>query len=400
MTGLVASIVEAYGELRVSKGRILLSLIGVAFSVFALTLVMSGGLMMQQAIQQSLEAFAGRSAIIQVQSNMDAPDASVEDADREVLDRFDELGITQRSRQVDGQLRLQTGHGVIAPGVKAVDPSWGPMHRVDILEGRWLADTDQERLAPSLVVDETLYEKLGRPDLGSETVSVVGDGGVTVAAVVIGVIPASDLGGPDGTGYVAIGSTETFPKGSGMDGAPRSYLAWVPPEQADDVSMALTDRLDSTPTGSYSAFRVDGGQVVDVFRYVRYALMGVAVMILVLGALGLVNIALVTIRYRVREIGIRRSYGATGMRIFVGVLMESVVATVIAGAIGVACAVALVRAPFVADLFQTMGLVEVPPFPVVAVIVGMVAATAVGILAGAVPALIATRIKVIDAIRS
>ena len=43
MTGLLASIVEAYGELRVHKGRVLLSLIGVAFSVFALTAVLGGG---------------------------------------------------------------------------------------------------------------------------------------------------------------------------------------------------------------------------------------------------------------------------------------------------------------------------------------------------------------------
>ena len=105
-------------------------------------------------------------------------------------------------------------------------------------------------------------------------------------------------------------------------------------------------------------------------------------------------------RYRVREIGIRRSYGATGGRIFMGVLMESVVATVIAGAVGVAAAVALVKAPFVTDVFTRAGLVDLPPFPVGAVITGLAAATAVGVLAGALPALIATRIRVIDAIRS
>ena len=119
-----------------------------------------------------------------------------------------------------------------------------------------------------------------------------------------------------------------------------------------------------------------------------------------LGALGLVNISLVTVRYRVREIGIRRSYGATGARIFVGVLLESVVATVLAGAIGVTAAVALVKAPFVTSFFRDQGLVDLPPFPLEAVLVGLGAATLVGILAGALPALIATRIKVIDAIRS
>src|SRR5690606_15321805 len=105
------------------------------------------------------------------------------------------------------------------------------------------------------------------------------------------------------------------------------------------------------------------------------------------------------LRFRGREIGIRRSYCATGGRIFVGVLMESVVATVLAGAVGVTAAVALVKAPFVTDLFAELGLRDVPPFPVGAVLIGLGAATAVGVLAGALPALIATRIKVIDAIR-
>ena len=43
---------------------------------------------------------------------------------------------------------------------------------------------------------------------------------------------------------------------------------------------------------------------------------------------------------------------------------------------------------------------DVPPFPVDAVLVGLGAATLVGVLAGALPALIATRIRVIDAIRA
>ena len=76
------------------------------------------------------------------------------------------------------------------------------------------------------------------------------------------------------------------------------------------------------------------------------------------------------------------------------------VATVVAGAVGVAAAVALVKAPFVTRAFQDIGLVDVPPFPISAVLAGLIAATAVGILAGALPALIATRIRVIDAIRT
>ena len=54
----------------------------------------------------------------------------------------------------------------------------------------------------------------------------------------------------------------------------------------------------------------------------------------------MLNISVVTVHYRVREIGIRRSFGATSRRIFLGVMMESEVATAVAG---VMLAVAVVR---------------------------------------------------------
>lgn len=393
MTGLIASIVEAYGELRVNKGRIMLSLIGVAFSVFALTAVLGGGGMMSAALTQAVEQSAGRDAIIGIYPMESGPGTDTEKQDDEVLGVLDDLDLTERSRLTEASLRLQTGSGVVERRLLAVDPDYATMYRIAPTEGRWLADSDQQRLAPALVVDENVYAELGSPVLGSEAVQVVGAGGVPSSAVVIGVVPAQE--GYPGTVYAATEALSRFPEGSGPDSVMNhQYVLWVRPEQSDAVLSALTERLGSAYSPNPQSFSI------DEFRYLAYGVIGVALVILLLGALGLVNIALVTIRYRVREIGIRRSYGATGLRIFTGVLMESVVATVLAGAIGVGGAIALVKAPFVTDFFHSIGLVSIPPFPLTAVIVGLLASIAVGVIAGALPALIATRIKVIDAIRS
>ena len=124
---------------------------------------------------------------------------------------------------------------------------------------------------------------------------------------------------------------------------------------------------------------------------------GIAALVLLLGGLGLVNIQLVAMRQRIREIGVRRSFGATQGRIFTSVLLESVVATAVAGVIGIAIAVAVLRAPFIMDMFQ--GLQDIPPFPVRAAVTGLVAAVAIGALAGFIPALMAVRSNVIDALR-
>ena len=401
MTGLIAPIVEAYGELRVNKGRIMLALIGVALSVFILTGVMGAGGMLGSALEQSVEKSAGRASVVGVYHvGGGGPELTADERDEIVLEQIDRLGIEHRTRVINTLVRAQTRQGVQTIELQGVDPGYADIYRVRPESGRWIADSDQNRLAPAIVVNQPAYELLGRPAMGTEPITLYGQAGnqQAVQAVVIGVLPADPTTDWGPTAYTAAGSIDEMP---GMDqpGAiTAEYRAWVPPEQAQAVSNRLSQVLADTPAGSFEAAQYSAP--MEGFEVLQRALIAVALAILLLGAMGLVNISLVTVRYRVREIGIRRSYGATGGRIFFGVLMESVVATVVAGAIGVMGAVALVKAPFVTDYFRGIGLVDLPPFPVGAVVAGLAAATLVGVLAGALPAIIATRIKVIDAIRS
>ncbi|MEO7123475.1 MAG: FtsX-like permease family protein, partial [Lacisediminihabitans sp.] len=115
-------------------------------------------------------------------------------------------------------------------------------------------------------------------------------------------------------------------------------------------------------------------------------------------ALGLVNISLVTVRQRIREIGIRRSFGATASRVFFAVMMESVVATLVAGVFGVIASILIVQNPWLRSLVG-QGATDLPAFPIEAALIGMIAAGVIGALAGLLPALVAVRVKVIDAIR-
>ena len=125
---------------------------------------------------------------------------------------------------------------------------------------------------------------------------------------------------------------------------------------------------------------------------------GIAGVILALGALSLINIQLVAMRQRVREIGVRRAFGASSGRVFFSVLLESLVATTIAGVIGIAIVVAVLRSDLVVPTMFS-GIQDVPPFPMRAAVIGLIASVAVGAIAGFIPALVALRVKVIDAIR-
>lgn len=413
MTGFIAAIVEAYGELRVNKARVLLSLFGVAVSVFAMTGVLGAGGMLSSALQQAIERDMGRPTVLALQ-----PTGSVETTgaaarrDDAVLETLDRLGMTQRSRTAQFSLRVQTPDGVWPVQVNAVDPDYAHMYRIRTASGRWIAPSDQERLAPALVVDDETYERLGRPPLGSATVTSYGSAPTDPAAqgptasrsvelVIVGVLPPRPGESRDGalTAFVPSGALAQIPGGDEAV-RQRSYLTWVPPEVQDGAMRQLRRQLEAVPGGTIEVYSMGMSPEDLGFDRVTWAIAGVAGVVLLLGALGLVNISLVTVRHRLREIGIRRSYGATGPRIFVGVLMESVVATTVAGLIGVTAAVAVVRAPFVQRWFADIGLVDLPPFPVSAVLIGLLAAIAVGALAGILPAAIATRIKVIDAIRA
>ncbi len=126
---------------------------------------------------------------------------------------------------------------------------------------------------------------------------------------------------------------------------------------------------------------------------------GVAVLVLVLGGLGLLNVSLVSVRQRIREIGIRRGVGATAGRIFVAVLLENVLGTLVAGGVGVMVGAAVLGNGTVRGLITNGVDVGGAPFPVEAALIGVGSALLVGALAGFLPAIVAVRVKVIDAIR-
>ena len=98
-----------------------------------------------------------------------------------------------------------------------------------------------------------------------------------------------------------------------------------------------------------------------------------------------------------REFGIRRFGGASAVCVFFSAFMESVVATFVAGVIGVGSAVVVVRFLPLEALGVTLS--DTPAFPAGAAIAGVAISTSIGALCGIIPALAAVRIKPIDAIR-
>jgi ABC-type antimicrobial peptide transport system permease subunit len=402
---VLATVAEAWSEVRVHKARVVLSLVGVFLAVFAMTTVTALGLLVAQVQQEQGERMGGRAATVAVtaydpQTGM--PPAAQE-WDAAVADLTERYGITATASIGHEETRFRLPGGTQTVQTRRVSPSYGQLHRIEPIEGRWLREGDRDSLAPAVVVNEAFLGALGVPDLSSQPTVVIG-GRTPVRAAVVGVVRegyADELlayrvdrsAGPWDAPRAADPSEMVF--------GPSTLELWVPPEQADEVMAVVTNDLGLALGGvQVDAYRQDAQGLEETLGMLRLAIRGAGVVVLVLGGLGVLNIGLVTVRQRIREIGVRRSFGATSARVFSAIVLESVCATFLAGLAAVALSVVLVRnLPLERLLNSGVPLADTPGFPVAAAVEGLVAATAVGALAGLLPAVIAVRARVVDAIR-
>ena len=402
MTGLLGVLAEAWGEVRVHKARVVLSLVGVFLAVFAMTAVTALGLIVAQVQQEQAERGAGRAATIGL-SAYDPMTGMPPAADRweaAVGDLLDRYGITGYATVGYGEGLFRLPGGTQSLQVIDVSPSYGPLHRIEPVAGRWLREGDRTVLSPALVVNEFMLGLLGGGELTAPRTVVLG-GPQPVTATVVGVIrdgyPQPTVYRVDRSGMDAAATPAADPFAYG----PPSLELWVPEEQADAVITAVQADLPLLLPGlQVQAYRQDSPGLQDTLDTLRLAVRGAGSVVLLLGGLGVFNVGMMAVRQRIREIGIRRSFGATSARVFGAIMLESVVATVLAGLAAVALAVVVVRnLPLAGWLNNGVPIADAPGFPVEAAVEGLVAAAGVGALAGLLPALLAVRVKVIDAIR-
>lgn len=404
MSGFVGALSEAWAELRHHKMRVMLSLIGIAVSVAAIAAVLALGDYMRQSNTENSDRSGGREATISVSaSRADGAALDIRAFDAQVqaaADRFGIAHVTRRIDQMQSAAMVQTPDYLRPVATNLVDPDFALIHRTKLFAGRWFTAEDADLLAPPVVLSQALWQALGSPSLATYPEVQLG-GPVAGTYRLIGVTP---LEGPWDTQKTITLLTDTYLDRAGVlpkDAYP-TWELWVDPAQVAQIGPELTAQLraGAGDAVTVSANRADWGANPDVqqsaqmFELITGLIAG---LVLLLGGLGLVNIQLVAMRQRIREIGVRRSFGATSGRIFGAVLLENVVATAVAGVVGIILAIVVMRTLFTLEVLPP--LQDTPPFPLRAALIAMVAAVAIGAIAGFLPALAAVRAKVIDALR-
>lgn len=164
-TFLVGSTLEAWAEFRSHKARVIMSLIGVALAVLALTGVIAVGQVAQQAVTESLERGGGRPAMLTVnppyQNGGDGSAVYTGDFGALFAGEMARYGVRYWSPVIYGSSAAALPDGTRSVQVLAVSRAYGAMYRSRVVEGGWFRATDARRLAPAIIIDSAFWKALG-----------------------------------------------------------------------------------------------------------------------------------------------------------------------------------------------------------------------------------------------
>ena len=424
-------LVQVLANLRANKLRSFLTMFGILWGVISVVVLSATGEGFQRGNQHVLEELGKNIGI--VWGGRTSLQAGGERAGRVVFLTLDDVRALQRDSRMIAVVspELQRG-GITAksdfnsarPSVSGIEPQYQQIRTIDIEHGRAFRFTDEEEARRVAIVGaDTNKQLFGTRDSIGQTVSLNG-----LPYVVIGQIRRKDqdsnYSGPDNDKlFIPYSSmARDFPRPGVAPGVLSNIIVSPQPWVVDRLPGIIdhrTGRIEDIDwplerevrriLAPRHRFDPDDRNAVAMWDTSLQSLMFgrmvqtmkdffsvVGLVTLALGGLGVMNIMLVAVRERTREIGVRKALGATTRQIQKQFFLEGFLLTMISGAIGFVVALLLCAAVNTLPMptrFQGMILTWQAGAAAVAVL------TIIGVLTSTYPARRAAMLPPVEALR-
>jgi putative ABC transport system permease protein len=279
--------------------------------------------------------------------------------------------------------------------VMGESPDYPQIRNWTIAAGSMFSDQDVRTLAKSAVIGKTVADELfpNENPIG-QTVRIR-----NLPFLVVGLLGAKgfNLFGQDQDDVVIVPYTSHMHRITTRTFLNDILVQAASDQAIDGVQQDITDLLLVRHRSREQDFTVRNQlelmqAVTATSRAMGFLLAGVAAVSLIVGGIGIMNIMLVSVTERTREIGIRMAVGARAADILVQFLVEAVTLSAIGGAIGIAGGVG-----FSEMVAYAKGMPTVTP--VLWIIIAVVSSAIIGIISGFYPAWKASKLDPIDALR-
>lgn len=392
----------AVGAIRVNKMRSFLTMLGIIIGISSVIAISSIGASAQGAIEDEFESMGG--TYLYIMPNWYVLDEigydmlfSWDDIEA-VKQRFPEdiryaapyatAGSSTKVGRMEADLSL---YGVGADYNKFST-------NIEIIHGRMINQKDVDGGRNSVVIPLKAAKNLfGKSDVVGETLPAT----VMESSVDLTIVGVYDVAASFFTSFDTSTRYTCYMAYSALSRSdwPSSYIEIYANENKDIAEQAqafvnYVERYKGTEPGSYMYESAEGQATMinTVLGYLSVAIAAIAAISLLVGGIGIMNIMLVSVTERTREIGIRKSLGARTRDILVQFLIEAMILSVIGGLIGTALGIGIAA---LGALIAGVGVVVEPA----TVILAVSFSAGVGLLFGLLPARKAARLDPIEALR-
>ncbi len=297
------------------------------------------------------------------------------------------------------------GNTSLSGSVFGIDESYFQTAGYQITKGRGFSQSDLKTSKAFVIIDETVASSFGNDSPIGKTIDLMG-----TPFVVIGVVSQKSQFEP------VINSIEEYytymQNSNGRIFIPKQMwpvifqydepeMVIVKARSTDDMTQAgkktqelLTKRMGDSDTFKYQSNDLsdEAAQIQQLSNSTNTMLVGIASISLLVGGIGVMNIMLVSVTERTREVGLKKALGARKRRILGQFLTEAAMISLIGGLIGIALGIGLSRV-----ISVLAGVPVAISTPAILISVGF--SMVVGIVFGLVPSIKASNLNPIDALR-